>query len=404
MEKKFFDIIPPKKEEKPLYKEKKVKKSFKMNRMLFYSFLVVFLFLLVVFSVRSFSSPILIQVIPEVTSLEIQETINLDSEIEHTVYTTNTVAVRRLEENKKESQEFLATGKQLVEEKASGTIRVYNEHSTENQPLVANTRFISSDGELFRSVQAETIPGGSYEGTKLVPGHLDIEVVAAEAGPEYNIKPSTFSIPGFAGTARYTTFFGKSYEKMEGGVRQEKSQVTQEDLNEAERQLITRLEKEVKESLLEKTPQGFSLIIPSISYQVLEASSMVEAGAVQESFSFETELKATGLILKESEIKDLIRSFASEELEGMLIKEDSLTINYESLEEEELKATFVLEVYPEIDILELKRMVVLKSSEEAKNELQKKDVVSEVEIKSWSFLRRRAPESLEKIEIEIKVD
>src|SRR3989344_2102405 len=68
------------------------------------------------------------------------------------------------EEELEVSQEFKATGKTKIAGKARGQIRVYNAYSTSSQSLIANTRFISAEGKLFKSIKAVTIPGGKQSG------------------------------------------------------------------------------------------------------------------------------------------------------------------------------------------------------------------------------------------------
>ncbi|MDD5606341.1 MAG: hypothetical protein PHN37_00535 [Candidatus Pacebacteria bacterium] len=403
MGKKFFDIVPiQKKQEKNIFESEKKPVLKKNNKIIFYSLIGLLTVLLFGLFIHSFSSPLIIEIYPEMNLLEIEEVINLDPKIENSIYATNTIAVKEITVSVKNSQEFLATGKILKQEKALGTIRVYNNHSTESQSLLPETRFVSADGMLFRSVQREIIPGGTYKEGKLVEGYLDIEVIAAEPGPEYNIGPTTFSIPGFAGTAKYTTFYAKSFEPMKGGISQEVSQVKQEDLNQAEEQLLDRMKKEAKEKLLEKVSADFSLIEPIIKYEALEISYSVPAETTQDSFILEIEIQANGFIFKKSEMQEFIKKIASKELEGNLIKPGSLKTNYEN--GTELKTFFSLMIYPEIDILELKKSIISLTKPQTIFTLQEREEIFKAIIKSWSFLRKRVPENLEKIEMIIKVD
>ncbi len=402
MPKKFFDIFPvEKKEEKVKIIEKK--EVSKKNYSIYY-LIVFFILILGSFSWYSLSASFEIEIIPEIDVLEIQDSIFLDKEIEQTIYSDRVLAVKDLEIIKTSSQEFMSSGKVIQEEKASGVIRVYNEHSTEAQPLLPETRFVSADGKIFRSVQREVIPGGTYEGRTLVPGYLDIEVIADKPGPDYNIKATTFSIPGFIGTAKYTTFYGKSSEPMQGGIRKEVNQIIQEDLNQAEEILIEKLKEEIKKELLTKVPVNFLLIEPSIEYEILEVFSSNQAGEINDYFKYQAKIKATGLVFKEAEIEELLKRIAGDELEGREIKPNSLEINYQIIAENELIALFSLKTYQEIDLLSLKKEITLKSKEQTKSFLREKSNISDVVFVSWPLLRRRIPERLDMIEIDITLD
>src|SRR3990167_11473072 len=60
-----------------------------------------------------------------------------------------------------DSQVVPAQGVERVEDKASGTITVYNDYSTAPQKLVKNTRFQTPEGLVFRAPAEVIIPGRS---------------------------------------------------------------------------------------------------------------------------------------------------------------------------------------------------------------------------------------------------
>ena len=145
----------------------------------------------------------------------------------------NIIPGQFLESSVERSQDFLSSGREIREERAQGIITVYNEYSSSPQTLVENTRFISQDGKLFRSAKTVVVPGASISEGKIVASNIDMEAIAQEAGEGYNVGPSTFSIPGFKGTPKYTAFYGKSSNSMEGGFIGEVEVVTADDLKQA---------------------------------------------------------------------------------------------------------------------------------------------------------------------------
>ena len=82
---------------------------------------------------------------------------------------------------------------------------------------------------------------------EIVPSSIDVEVVADEPGKEYNIGPTTFSIPGFKGSPKYEGFYGKSTKPMTGGLIHQGKVVSEED--------VARAETELKEALLEEAQE-----------------------------------------------------------------------------------------------------------------------------------------------------
>lgn len=146
-----------------------------------------------------------------------------------------------------------ASGEEYLEEKASGLITIYNEFTTSQQVLVKNTRFESPEGYIFRINRNVTIPGMSNS----KPGTTQIEVYADEPGSEYNIEPSTFTIPGFKGTAQFDGFYAKSSSSMTGGKKGDYPIINEEDLANAEEKLHEDIEKELSENANELIPEGF---------------------------------------------------------------------------------------------------------------------------------------------------
>jgi len=142
---------------------------------------------------------------------------------------------------------FPASGYQKVELKAKGKLIVYNYFSSEPQPLVATTRFLSPDGKIFRLDKGVVIPGAKIVDGKINPSSIIVEVTADKAGVEYNIgKPQgRWFIPGFSGTPKYDKFYAEAFSVFEGGFVGEKAIPTDDDINNAK----AVLEKTLKDTL-----------------------------------------------------------------------------------------------------------------------------------------------------------
>ena len=73
-----------------------------------------------------------------------------DESISEIDSTYNKIPVERIEVVNEKTEAYSATGKKRMTEKAGGEITVYNEYSSSPQKIVANTRFLSKDGKLFK--------------------------------------------------------------------------------------------------------------------------------------------------------------------------------------------------------------------------------------------------------------
>ncbi len=164
------------------------------------------------------------------------------------------------------AQDFPATGLKDVKVKSSGKIKIFNAYSSTPQNLVTNTRFLSQEGKIFRLTAAVTVPGAKVEDGKIIPSFVEVKVVADQAGAEYNIGPTHFTIPGFQGTPKYDKFYADSAEAMTGGYVGQAKVISQEDLNQAQNQLTDLARVSLEEEFQSKFPQGFKILNEAKSF------------------------------------------------------------------------------------------------------------------------------------------
>ena len=412
MAKKFFDIIPPEKKElisEKLDLEKETPKhgrvKGKTKRILLKGLFFCLVFLILIGAVGFvFFSKAKIEIWPETENLNLKETTVINLNKKEADPAGGTIPGEIFTDQKFASEDFPASGKVLKEEKARGIIKIYNASGAPR--TLIPSRFVSVEGKLFWSVEKIIIPAGRYEKGKLIPGEADVEVVAAEAGEEYNIEPSTFALPALAGSSSYTIIYGKSFSPMTGGFRGEISRVSQEDLEKAENSLAERLNKESKEFLKTTLPAGFLLLEETVTQEIIENKSSVEVLAEVGSFSFQVRVKSEGIGFKKSDIENFAKhSINLNTPEGKKLQEESLEINHSlgAVDRESGKIILNLEIkakiYTDIDLNELKKALLGKSFKETKLFLENLNQVTKVEIKSWPFLKKKIPENIEKIEI-----
>lgn len=111
------------------------------------------------------------------------------------------------------TQSVKGSGTKTVTSSASGTITIYNTQ-TKTQQLVTNTRFATTAGLIFRIHAAVAVPGG----TAAKPGSVTAKVYADQPGSSYNVGPTSFTVPGFAGTPQANAVYARSSEPMTGGT------------------------------------------------------------------------------------------------------------------------------------------------------------------------------------------
>ncbi|MFA4998730.1 MAG: hypothetical protein WC514_01800 [Candidatus Paceibacterota bacterium] len=346
----------------------------------------------------------------EIKNLEIKATI--DKSVSDIDVSNALIPGKIFEVEKTVLQEFPSTGKITKEVKAEGIIRVYNNYSSSQQILIANTRFMSVEGKLFRSVERITVPGGTIEKGKVVtPGYVDAKVRADKAGPEYNIDASTFSIPGFVGTDKYTKFYGKSTEPMKGGEARVVPQVTAEDLERAKTSVTDEALKECKEAIKSEILQDFILPDNSLKTDIVETFSLAAPKAELEKFSYQVKARSTALAFKKTDMDNFVKAYIIQQIDyDKKINEESLEVNYsvDTVDFNTGKITVSIQarakIYSDIDKNSLKEGLVGKDLAETKIFLENQPQMVKSEVKFWPFWVKRVPNDLERVYLQLRFD
>lgn len=354
-----------------------------------------------------------VEIWPATEEISFDVTTTLDQKLKKTNFESAAIPAEIIEEEKTVSGNFPATGKVSKETKAEGVITVYNNYSPSYQILVQNTRFVSSEGKVFRALERVMIPGGTYENGKLKAGEINIRVVADSLGEAYNIGPDTFSIPGFAGTDRYTKFYGKSFQAFSGGASATASVVTAADLNNAEGNLIEQakeeIERELKNTLAaDNVASVYDFLETGVETEILEKKSSVKAGDEAQEFTTEVKTVSKTLLFKKEDVRNFAKNYIADKLpEGKKIYDPSLKIEYSQAFADfdfgtarvSLKISSL--IYSDIDEKAVKNSISQKSVSEIKIFLSSQPEIKDVVVKMWPFWLARSPEKTERIDIRV---
>lgn len=166
---------------------------------------------------------------------------------------------------------------------ARGTITIHNDAPV-SQLLVATTRFLTPDGKLYRLEDRTVVPGR---------GTVDAEIYADQEGPEFNIEPTTFTVPGLS-EARQKLVYGKTSSNITGGLAEIK-QVTQEDIDREQELLRQEIEAEIADALKQEIRAPYGFWPEAIEYRQTGSSSNASAG--DEVASFELSMTIEGILI-----------------------------------------------------------------------------------------------------------
>jgi hypothetical protein len=220
------------------------------------------------------------------------------------------------------SFEGKGSARKNINSKARGPITISNSFGSEPQALVANTRFAAPDGKIFRLEKGVTVPGAKIQNGKLVPSTIEAVVVADQAGPAYNIGPSDFTIPGFAGTPRAKGFTGRSLVPMTGGFIGETVVATQADIQSITQTATAEMYKIMGESLKGKIPAGFKILDGAREVAIADVRAPAP-DSPGEAFSVVITGKVQAIVFREIDEADLIAGLFSTSTPHVLLTDQS---------------------------------------------------------------------------------
>ncbi len=194
-----------------------------------------------------------VDVFPKIQVVELNENLSASKSQENGGLLFDLVVI-----SGEESKALTATEKKEVAEKASGTAVIFNSYNSTSQRLDVDTRLSGSNGKLYKTKTATTVPGMKTNGT---PGSVEVPIYAVEAGVEYNSGPLDFQIVGFKGTPKYDKFKvrTKTDTEITGGFRGETLVLSETEKQSAADELKAKLEAELFKKATGQLPDGFIL-------------------------------------------------------------------------------------------------------------------------------------------------
>lgn len=234
---------------------------------------------------------------------------------------------RTLEFEKEDSLIVEASGEETIQEKSSGTIRVYNEYSEKDQKLIKNTRFEASNGNIYRVQSSITVPGYTEIDGQIVPGTLEVEVFADEAGDQFNLSSGgEFTIPGFEGQEQYDFFYAKSVTSISGGFDGTRKIVSESDFLNAEESLKNNLVVLLKTEVLSQLPNN---LVPIYHIDSFTFDPVTQTDSGSDKVKISTSAKVSVNVIDKG---DLSEKIAENNLAGYIQGNDILVINFNELD------------------------------------------------------------------------
>lgn len=210
---------------------------------------LIIVILVIAFFISQAWARVTVEVVPFSIDLTLDETVDASRAGGELTFSTITLPA------KTGGKLVKATGTEKVSRQASGQIVIYNNYDKNVQKLVANTRFETKEGKIYKIHEPVSVPGMKTVSGKAVPGTVEVTVYADKPGPAGNGPATDFTIPGFKGDPRFTKFFARSKTPLAGGIVGEVPKLSAEEETRARVALRADLTKELLKEARFKIPE-----------------------------------------------------------------------------------------------------------------------------------------------------
>ncbi len=240
-----------------------------------------------------------------ITPNENNQTAQTDTPIIPGIILSKSLAVER---------EFNIQDGKTVDAQAQGTVIIYN-HRPVSQTLVATTRLLTPDGILFRLKNKVIIPPNSQ---------VEAEVYADQAGPNGNIGPTSFTIPGLS-EALQKLVYAESKQPMRGGTKTV-GILTQAEIDHAANELKKTSAADFLANYLEQHPD-LTLIGTQIELNELTTEPALDSQT--DSFNLTGQLNIKAVYADPNKIFNIAKTSVQKEYSNQTINLDPSSLHYQ---------------------------------------------------------------------------
>lgn len=146
-----------------------------------------------------------------------------------------------------------STNGPVTNTKAVGRVTFYNSYSNQSIRLIAGTRLSADNGLIYRLSSSIVIPGYTKSSNTIVPGKINANITADQAGQQYNIvqsdKMTDMKIVAYSGQPRYTTVYAKPISAISGGFSGVKKVISPAALASTTAKLKTEITEELSKDI-----------------------------------------------------------------------------------------------------------------------------------------------------------
>lgn len=286
-----------------------------------------------------------------------------------------------------------ASGTIRVDKKSTGTVVIFN-NTGASQKLTKGTRMQTPSGLVYLLDKAVTVPAKKTVAKKIVPGSVTTTLTAEAVGEKYNSGLKDFAFPGFKGTAKFDTIYGRSKTSITGGYSGEVPNVLQKDIT----NLVNEAKEEMKVELLallksKADSQGFIINEDTLQYKIINSEVRLSADKKEAVVKVDGTLQA-GTLLNASVVDVSKSTLGVQDVNGFMYELNlgSSTLNISSsTEDDQIIISGSTQLNVSISNEELAKSLENKTKKEALALLQQTKGVTYVHIKTFPFWKTTLP-------------
>lgn len=310
-----------------------------------------------------------------------------------------------------ETKTFETTTDKNVSTKARGQVTVFNSFSSDPQPLVANTRFQSADGRVYRLVQDASISGATIEGGQAVPGTTTVTVEADEPGPDFNIEAGGLTIPGLT-PAKQQDIFGEIQAPITGGEEKTVRVLGEEDVDRAIEELSAPLYEQLSEKVRSKVSEDAFFFEEALKKEVIERTLSAEVDSEVEEFEISAKVRLSTIVFDRALLEQIVENDVQGAVSGDKKLIDSsinsgVSAELQNFDFESKRMGLLIKIektlYYVLDENLIRQEVQGKTQEEIETYLSESANIESFSVLLWPFWVNKAPGIDKKVEITLDI-
>ncbi|KKR15120.1 MAG: hypothetical protein UT42_C0009G0012 [Candidatus Falkowbacteria bacterium GW2011_GWA2_39_24] len=297
-----------------------------------------------------------------------------------------------------QSKVYDVVGSEIIGQEVTGTVTLVNNYM-KNQPLVATTRLLSPEGQLFRLKSSVMVPAGRT---------ITAEVYADKPGEDMVVGDTHFTIPGlweglqdqiYAESKAGDITFKKKLKKI---VKQEEINSALADMKET---LIAKAKTDIDQTYSDYQQKLYQINEDNIEYEV-----DAEVGDEMDKFTVTMKAVITVVAFADSQVYELTQTALAssltdnKQLLGLRSEEFTYELTSVDLEKDtaEVKVSFKAKIaYANGSEIINKEEIVNMSREELSAYLSKMPEISTFDIKISPSFINKTPSLVDRIKIEV---